>query len=196
MILQDGEKKLLELHKHWFRCFSRLWYFPVIAVLPAAALYVIPALGYGWPLPDVEGVVPLVIYFYALWILLLWVLGFIVWTDYYLDAWIITPERVIDINQKGVFHREVSSVRFERIQDVMTDVEGVFPTLMDYGTLRIQSAGEEQMIRMEGVRNPYKNKQFITDQLKKVMEEPEAVRVSPRRSDEDPRGNMEKQEPV
>ena len=40
------------------------------------------------------------------------------WLDYYLDIWVITDERIVNIEQKGLFSREISTQQLYRIQDV------------------------------------------------------------------------------
>jgi uncharacterized membrane protein YdbT with pleckstrin-like domain len=62
--------------------------------------------------------------------LVIWIYGFMIWIDYYFDIWIITSERIINIEQKGMFTRKVSELRFQKIQDVTTEVIGFLPTIL------------------------------------------------------------------
>jgi uncharacterized membrane protein YdbT with pleckstrin-like domain len=80
-----------------------------------------------------------VLFYHALWIAF-----FTRFADYWLDAWILTNERIIDIEQKGLFSREVSEFKLDKIQDVSIDVSGVIPTLFHYGSVQIQTAGFER----------------------------------------------------
>lgn len=86
------------------------------------------------------------IFGYSLWLLLLWVIFFMEWTDYYLDAWVITDKRIIDIEQKGFFHREVTSFEFTQIQDITVETRGVLCAILKFGTLHIQTAGHNRNI--------------------------------------------------
>ena len=70
----------------------------------------------------------------------LWLYGFLLWIDYWLDVWIVTDERVINIEQKGLFSRSVSELHFYNVQDVTTSVRGVIPTLLNYGDVEVQTA--------------------------------------------------------
>jgi len=83
---------------------------------------------------------------YSLWLLLLWIIFFIEWTDYYLDLWIITDKRIIDVEQKGFFRREVTSFSFGQIQDITVETSGFVETFFKYGTLHIQTAGHNREI--------------------------------------------------
>src|SRR5690606_4537603 len=63
------------------------------------------------------------------------------WTDWYLDLWTITNLRLIAIDQRGLFRRSVSSFRYERLQDINVEINGLIPTFLDFGTLEAQTAG-------------------------------------------------------
>jgi hypothetical protein len=58
-------------------------------------------------------------FFFILWVLTLWIFFFLDWTKYYLDVWYVTQKRIIIIDQKALFDREISNVRFDKIQDVL-----------------------------------------------------------------------------
>ena len=53
--------------------------------------------------------------------------------DYYLDTWIVTTERVIDINQRGLFNRTAAEMHIALVQDATTEVRGMLGTFLDYG---------------------------------------------------------------
>lgn len=91
---------------------------------------------------------------YSLWFLLLWVVFFIEWTDYYLDLWVITDRRIIDVEQKGFFHREVTSFKFEQIQDITVETRGLIETFLKFGTLHIQTAGHNREIVIRDAHQP------------------------------------------
>lgn len=67
--------------------------------------------------------------------------GFI---DYYLDVYIITNERIVNIEQNGFFKREISELHLHQIQDVSAKVNGFLPTIMHYGDVFIQTAAERE----------------------------------------------------
>ncbi|MDP3772042.1 MAG: PH domain-containing protein [bacterium] len=71
---------------------------------------------------------------------------FFTWMDYFLDFWMITPTRIIAINQRGFFDRVVSEIPLDRVQDAEMEVVGIIETLLHFGTLRIQTAGEQPFI--------------------------------------------------
>jgi uncharacterized membrane protein YdbT with pleckstrin-like domain len=93
--------------------------------------------------------------------LLLWMHFFSVWTDHWLDAWVVTNKRVIDIEQRGFFSRQVSSFPIERIQDVTFESTGVLATWLGYGDVRIQTASLSSDFIMRGVGDPAKVKEIL-----------------------------------
>jgi uncharacterized membrane protein YdbT with pleckstrin-like domain len=114
----------------------------------------------------------------ALWVLLLWAKLFGVWTDYYLDTWIITNKRVIDIEQFGFFRRQISSFRMERIQDVTIEIKGIIATLLHFGDIHVQTAGEGQEFIIRGIPHPEMVKDTIREYSDIVVEKGDAVYTS------------------
>jgi uncharacterized membrane protein YdbT with pleckstrin-like domain len=103
-------------------------------------------------------------FLYSLWLLTLWLIFIAIFSDYYLDKWVITNKRVIDIEQRGFFARETSSVRFDKIQDVTVNVAGLIPTILNFGSISVQSAGVEQEFTLKDAPNPLNHKEFIMEQ--------------------------------
>jgi membrane protein YdbS with pleckstrin-like domain len=91
---------------------------------------------------------------YSIWLLILWVVFFIEWTDYYLDVWILTDRRIVDIEQKGFFNREVTSLTYHRIQDITVETRGIIETLFKFGTLHVQTAGSNREILIRDAMHP------------------------------------------
>lgn len=87
---------------------------------------------------------------FFMWMIVLWVILFLRWTDYYLDVWVITNKRIFDIEQRGMFHRSVSVFLLSRIQDVSVETRGIIATLFKYGTIHVHTAGEHHVESPEG----------------------------------------------
>ncbi len=86
--------------------------------------------------------------------LFFWIRFFMLWTDQWLDVWVITDRRIIDIEQKRFFSRHVSSFSHDRIQDVTYEVSGLIPTWLHIGNVRIQTASISSDFIMRQVPNP------------------------------------------
>ncbi len=103
-----------------------------------------------------------IIYFLAVWLF-----AFMEFTDFYLDTWIVTNERVINIEQKGLFSRIASELPLDAVQDVTSDVQGVVRTMLDYGDVVIQTAGQMKQFHFKEIPAPEK----IKEQIIRVVED-------------------------
>lgn len=90
-----------------------------------------------------------------------WLILFIVWVDYYLDVWIVTNQRIINIEQLGLFRREISELEHVKIQDVTSDIKGIIPTLFNYGYVYVQTAGEKERFVFKQIPDPVKVRNII-----------------------------------
>jgi hypothetical protein len=83
-----------------------------------------------------------------------WLFSFQMFIEYWLDIFIVTDKRVLDIDQKGLFDRTVSELRLYRTQDVTAQVKGFLHTILDYGDIFIQTAGEQERFHFEDIPHP------------------------------------------
>ncbi len=98
--------------------------------------------------------------FYCLWLVVVIVFFAIAISDHYLDIWILTNRRIINISQKGIFSREIKSVdRNQIIQITMKPQTGI-EKRFNYGTLIISKSDGEQVL-IEEVPNPEKLKHYL-----------------------------------
>ncbi len=146
-LLQTDEKIIFKIRKHWLTITATGLGFLGLAVVP---LIIDRTVGFNLPFLSLTAKT----FFYLLWLLALWVGFFVAWTDYYLDVWHVTNERIVDIEQKGLFRRDESSVRLESIEDITIDVKGIIPTLFNYGDIRIQSAGTRREFIIKNATDP------------------------------------------
>jgi uncharacterized membrane protein YdbT with pleckstrin-like domain len=169
--LEPDEKIILKVRRHWFILLFHGLVIVVLATFPPGLMQI------GSQLFDkVEGVrettlnlSPLLSFIYLLWLLGLWVTLFIKWTDYYLDVWYITPKRIIDVEQKGLFSREVIELRLEKIQDTTVEVKGFIPTIFHFGNLHVQTAGAGREIILRDAHKPIRAKKTILHLHEKAL---------------------------
>lgn len=101
-------------------------------------------------------------FFYLAWLLLIWIHFTNHITDYYLDLWVITDRRIVAIDQRGFFHRFLSSFRLERLQDMNIETSGVIPTLLNFGTIEAQTAGgSNEEFKTKNMPDPRELKSLI-----------------------------------
>ncbi len=95
-------------------------------------------------------------------ILFVFYTAFLTWTHYYLDSYIVTNQRVLTIDQIDFFHRKVSEADIGNVQDIEVIVNGFFASILNFGDVRVQTAGADQKILFfDDVPYPYKAKDII-----------------------------------
>lgn len=174
MQLNTNEHTIKIFRKHWLVMFFELLLFVVLAIIPAIALLVAWSQVSSALIPPM-GLVLLILF--ITWVLMMWLGFFIVFTDYFLDVWILTNQRLIDVDQKGLFSREVATLRIEKVEDVTVDITGIFPSMFNYGNIHVQSAGAEKEFTIRYARNPQQVKHLILREQQQQSDEVQRVTV-------------------
>lgn len=155
------------IHRHWFNILS---HFITLFVFTFATLVFFFFTPFFVELLGIELNAALLSFITTTILLFLWLYGFVTWINYYFDVWVITNERVLNVEQKGLFTRVISEVHLGRVQDVTTKVEGFLPTLLNYGDILVQTAGEEKYFHFRNVGDPDAHKDEIVLLVKKIHE--------------------------
>ncbi len=160
--LEPGEHAVIEARKHWFLFLLDLLPYAILATLPFA----LPKL-----LSLAPPVAPYASFFdyqtalgragLSTWLLVTWTSAWGSFTRYFLNAWVLTNKRIVNIKQRGFFNREVSSLFLSRVQDVTTGVTGVLPSLLGIGDITVQTAGTEDEFHMKGIPRPEQMRDII-----------------------------------
>lgn len=143
----EDEKIYLVLRPHWvtnvrwilitiFMLFIPLvlTFFPLLAFFPANYQFV----------------------FVVMWYVITFVIAFESFLSWYFDVYIVTSERLIDIEFNNLLNKKFSEARLEMIQDVTYTVTGMAETMFNYGDVLVQTASEIPEIDFENVPNPGK----------------------------------------
>jgi hypothetical protein len=172
--LENDEIILKVVRKHWFAVFQELFMIFVIALLPIAFFVLFRRIFfYDLAIQDLYALM----YLYFIFIILIWILTFVIWTNYYLDMWLITNKRLVDVNQIGFFTREISSLRFDRIQDVKVEIFGFISTLLKIGNIHVQTAASRKEFIIRQAANPEQVKQCIMDAQNALDEKAHTVKI-------------------
>lgn len=173
---KKGEKIILLLRRHPFIILVKIAFWAVVAILPPIFYLIFKeVLGNIF---SSELLAPIIVLFTSTYYLYVWLFVFHSFVDYYLDVWIVTNERIINIEQKGLFARIVSEQRLYRVQDITSELKGIFPTMLNFGTVYVQTAAEKQRFIFKQIPDPYNVARKINrlvEQNKKfhrLMEEP------------------------
>ncbi len=153
--VDDDEQIVMAVHKHWLLGVKVLFLPVLIFALLLFVLYWIP----------IEAV------FY---VVAFGEIGMVVWIirnffDYYLDAWIITTEGIIDVEWHGWFHRESTRVLYSDIQGVSYEIQGVLQTLLRVGTISVEKISTGNEISMDYVLRPRRVETVIMRHMEEYM---------------------------
>lgn len=155
--LEPNEEVLKTVRKHWFIIVSQLLGIFFFLLLPFLIIFIYSI----FPQTILTGDVSLVDYTKYIsfgivaWTIIIVMVGFSIWTHYFLDLWIITDRRIILVDQVAFFNRNVSIFRLERLQDIEFTIKGLIPTLLNFGTIQAQTAAaHESNFKTSGLPDP------------------------------------------
>lgn len=85
---------------------------------------------------------------------------------WFFNIYIVTNERVIDIDFQYLLFKRFSQAELERIQDISYTAGGIFATVFHYGNVYIQTAGEMPNLEFLAVPRPDK----VVEKIRNLME--------------------------
>jgi len=93
--------------------------------------------------------------------------------DWFFSVYIVTDERIFDVDFVNLIYREISEANIDQIQDVTATMGGVVRTMFNYGDILIQTASEVPRIEFEAVPHPDKVAKILREL--RVEEEQEKI---------------------
>lgn len=160
----ESEEIVMVLHRNWFYLLQQYFLILLVSGIFYGSILVVPEY-----FPDfLRGLdKPVSLFAQNFFMLSIWIYGFLIWVDYYFDIWIVTNQRIINIEQKGMFTRKVSEMTYAKMQDISTEVIGFIPTMLNYGDVRVQTAGENENFIFRTISDPYHVKTVIAQMQNK-----------------------------
>jgi membrane protein YdbS with pleckstrin-like domain len=157
---QENEKLYLLMRKHQITNIPWVLGGAFALVLPILLLGVIQ---FGFPEVDVLAGIGYGFLLTLFWYLLVSIYIFEQFLLWFFHVFIITNDRLIDIDFTGLFNKEFSETQITRVQDVTSEVRGPLQVMFDYGYVAVQTAAEQTEIQFENVPRP--------DQVSKLIGE-------------------------
>lgn len=74
--------------------------------------------------------------------------------SWFFNVYIVTDERVFDVDFNNLVHRQISDANLDQIQDVTSTIGGVIRTALNYGDVVIQTSAEIVQIEFLAVPKP------------------------------------------
>jgi len=141
----DNEEIILVLRRHWFTNLHWILLSLIMVIAPLFFTY----FSIPFPLPTGYKIIA-----FLFWYLFTFVYAFENFLSWYFNVFILTEERVFDIDFYNLLVKEVTEAKISMIQDVTYNVIGFLPTILNYGNLNIQTASEVPMIHIDRIPNP------------------------------------------
>lgn len=157
---QTDERVILFLRRHWFAILSIVTAFTLLTSVPLILGWYFWDVVEIWLQQEVLGSVIVVVG--SIYFLSVWLFAFLEFTDYYLDTWIVTNERIINIEQHGLFNRTASELDLAAVQDTTAEIHGIWQTIFTYGNVFVQTAGEKGRFHFKNIDNPEHVKEIVT----------------------------------
>ena len=152
--LNPNEQIVLVVRKHWIAIIGQAVALAVAAIIPIVILIFVKIFVPNFPGWQTGHIFYLYTFAYAIWLMIFWAAFFFAWTEYHLDVWVVTTHRIFLVEQQAMFAREISSLTLDKIQDLTIDIEGFLPTMLKFGDILIETAGERKKLMFINAKNP------------------------------------------
>ncbi|MFA6486074.1 MAG: PH domain-containing protein [Candidatus Magasanikbacteria bacterium] len=149
------------LHRHLVTFIPVIALFLILLVAPLAVGFLLKNFFLPWwenPLFQ-----PLLVLFGSIYFLSIFLFFYSYFVTFYLDVWIVTNDRLVDIRQMSLFSRTVAEVDLFQIQDATSEVKGFWASLFNYGNIYLQTAGPVPRFVLYNVTNPNYLRERILD---------------------------------
>lgn len=146
--LQPGEEIIHLSRRHWIVLYPWLAVDALLGLVGLAlAIWIATRV-------DAGAVRTVVLALGVFWALAMGVRGYFRWYRYHNDLWVVTNQRLIDSLRRHWFHRQVASADLVDIEDVSMERSGVLQTMLDFGDLQVQTAGELANFLLGNIHHP------------------------------------------
>lgn len=144
----DSEEIILVARQHWFTNVFWILVTFVLVLIPLTLFSSYPLLSF---LPANYQFITIIF-----WYLASFVYAFEKFLTWYFNVYIVTNERIVDIDFNNLLIKKYSEAQLDMIQDVSSSVIGAIPTMFNYGDVLIQTASEVNQFVFGRVPNPEK----------------------------------------
>ena len=150
---RQGEKILMVIRKHPIVYIRIIMAFVITAFMPLA-IFLIVWFSY-YPISEHPKTSAIIGLFSCSFVLIGLAITLVAWLNEEFDLFILTNERLIDISQISFLKRTVASTPLKRIQDTTSNIDGVLPTLLNYGSIDVQTAsGDASKFEIDRIPDP------------------------------------------
>lgn len=100
------------------------------------------------------------------WVIFVLIVFMSFYSFYYWYLWwngrlVLTNQRVIQSIQSGLFSKKILEAELEKIQDAVCEIKGLTNSMLNIGSIQLQTASKEKVLRLDYLFNPYDVQQKI-----------------------------------
>jgi uncharacterized membrane protein YdbT with pleckstrin-like domain len=155
------EKIIFLLRRHWLIFLGDVLMILVLAAVPVGLYFGIRSAA---PNLLTDAIMrPALVLLGSAYCLVIWTFFMTRFVDFYLDTWIVTNDKILNVEQHGLFSRTVSELDLAKVQDVTSEVHGILATIFNFGNVYVQTAGETQRFVFEQVSKPHEVRKHILE---------------------------------
>ena len=144
---EEGEEVVLFLRQHWIVNIGWMLMSVLALTIPSIFSFFPP---YAMLSASYQFVIVMTWYLFVTGYMMVKLMG------WFFNIYILTDERIVDIDFMNVLARKVSVAKIEEIQDVSVVSRGALQTFLNYGSVFIQTAAE--VPEFDFVNIPYADK--------------------------------------
>jgi hypothetical protein len=151
-VMQPGEQVICEIKRHPIGILGMyIAAGALIVVVVILAFIVAPNIITSASRSQVMGIGGL-----AVVIASLLALGFVFVANkvYWGNSWVLTTDSITQTTQTALFDKRSSQLSLGNLEDVTAEQNGIFPHMFNYGTLRVETAGERSKFMFIYCPNP------------------------------------------
>lgn len=161
--IKEDEKIELVLRRHWFVFLAPLAKPVLFILIPFAIILWLFGISFFMSLLESFFWAIIITGWFFFWLLF----ALYEWFVWYFDIFILTDKRIIDVEQKSLFSKNVSEITYDKIQDTSYQVSGIAQTFLKFGTVNVQTAGSDVAITINDVADPAIIQEKISELTKK-----------------------------
>lgn len=156
LIQQKGYEKIeYMLRRHPITFIPQLFLFLVLMIIPFIVYFLINNLYPTLLDPMISNILfPIAVLSASIYYMGVYLFFYFQFIEFYLDMWIVTNDRIVDVEQNGLFSHTISELDLYRVQDVTVETNGFFPSVFKYGSVKIKTASQNTGIIFHNVSNP------------------------------------------
>ena len=124
----------------------------ILFILSFAAMLIFFYIPYVLPLAFLVFVFSIIGFFYS----------YFTWSK---DKYIITDQRIVDMDQKTLFSKSQKEAFLDKVQDVVSEIKGFWGVIFKYGNVKIQTASETSLT-LDDIANPNMVQKIIFDLIR------------------------------